>query len=166
MMYTRQHFLDSILHEAKVIKHLATKVPDAQLDYRPTPKQRSTLELLRYLTTGALVPTLFAINRTWDHAQEIGAAAESLTAEEFPAAMDAQMERIVAAVNAVSEEDFLTRDAAMPWGTPCKLGQALVDMVLKCLVAYRMQLFLYCKASGASEIGPPQCWMGIDPPAA
>jgi hypothetical protein len=37
-------------------------------------------------------------------------------------------------------------------------------MSLKTLVAYRMQLFLYLKSCGVSEIGPANCWAGVDAP--
>lgn len=37
--------------EVRVLLHLTSKIDLATLDYRPTPKQRSTIELLRYLTT-------------------------------------------------------------------------------------------------------------------
>jgi hypothetical protein len=79
--------------------------------------------------------------------------------------MDAQCRRIEEALEPVSEEDLWNADRAMPWGTPVKMGQGLVDMVVKCLAAYRMQLFLYAKAAGAHQLGPANCWMGVDPPA-
>src|SRR5262252_6655338 len=40
-----QHGID----EGRILLHLAGKIDRKQLDYRPTPKQRSTIELLRYL---------------------------------------------------------------------------------------------------------------------
>ena len=39
-----------------------------------------------------------------------------------------------------------------------------MDMTLKCFVAYRMQFFLYVKACGVSDIGPANCWAGVDMP--
>mgnify|MGYP005725594825 FL=1 len=42
--------IESIEHETTVIKHLASKISSDVLDYRPTPSQRSMLELLQYLT--------------------------------------------------------------------------------------------------------------------
>jgi hypothetical protein len=33
--------------------------------------------------------------------------------------------------------------------------------VLKTLVAYRMQLFLYAKQAGNADIGPADCWAGV-----
>ncbi len=58
----------------------------------------------------------------------------------------------------------MERDASCPWGTPVKLGEALVRTVLYTYVAYRMQLFLYAKESGNADIGPANCWVGVDAP--
>ena len=38
-------------------------------------------------------------------------------------------------------------------------------VVLRCLIAYRMQLFLHAKASGASALTTWNCWYGVDAPA-
>ena len=35
--------------------------------------------------------------------------------------------------------------------------------VIKFLVAYRMQLFMYLKGMGRTDLGTPQCWLGADP---
>jgi hypothetical protein len=163
-MITRDQLIASMRHEAKVIKHLATKVPAGKLEWRPTPKQRSTLELLRYLTTCAVVPVKSMIHGGWEHAAAIEQASQSLSPAEFAHAMDAQMDEVEREIRAVPEQDFLTKGSTMPWGTPTKLGVALVDCGLKTLVAYRMQLFLYAKESGNADLGPANCWVGVDPP--
>jgi hypothetical protein len=151
-------------HETKVIQHLATKVPSAQLDWRPTPGQRSTLELLRYLTTCALVPTRAMIAGNWDDAEALENASGDVTPGDFAAAMDRQMQAVEQAIRAIPDEDLLTKATTAPWGTPTVLGISLVDYCLKPLVAYRMQLFLYAKESGNAALGPANCWVGRDPP--
>jgi hypothetical protein len=163
-MITRDQLLQSMRHEVKVIRHLAGKVPAGKLDWRPTPKQRSTIELMRYLTTCAIVPVKAMISGEWDHAEAMEKASESVTAEGFAAAMDAQMAAVEDAIGAIPERDFLAKAAAMPWGAPTVLGISLVDCGLKPLVAYRMQLFLYAKESGAADLGPANCWVGVDAP--
>lgn len=163
-MITRDQLLATMRHETNVVKHLAKKVPAGALDWRPTPKQRSTLELMRYLTTCAVVPVKSMIHGGWEHAEAIEKASESVTPEDFAAAMDAQMKELEREIGAVPEKDFLEKAATMPWGTPTKLGLALVDCGVKPLVAYRMQLFLYAKQSGAADIGPADCWAGVSPP--
>jgi hypothetical protein len=163
-MITRDQLLASMRHETNVVKHLATKVPAGKLDWRPTPKQRSTLELMRYLTTCAIVPVKSMIDGGWNHAEAMEKASESVTPTNFAAAMDAQMAAVESAIRAIPEKDLLTKPATMPWGSPTVLGISLIDCGLKPLVAYRMQLFLYAKESGAADIGPANCWVGVDGP--
>ena len=50
MIITKPELLASLQKEVRILLHLASKVDRGKLDYRPTPKQRSTLELLQYLS--------------------------------------------------------------------------------------------------------------------
>src|SRR4030095_10165137 len=50
MVLTKAEFLSSLQKEARILGHLADKVDPSMVDYRPTPKQRSSLELLRYMS--------------------------------------------------------------------------------------------------------------------
>ena len=165
-MFTKAQFLDTCRFETRIIQHLAGKVPPGRLDWRPTPKQRSTLELLRYLTTCALVPAKAMVSGSWEHAEPLEKAAEAVTPEGFSAAMDAQMKALEALVAPIPERDLLEKKAELPWGAPNQLGEALVNTVVKPLVAYRMQLFLYAKESGNADLGPANCWVGVDAPTA
>ena len=45
-MLDRHDVLDSMLREIRITRHLVEKVPPGGMDLRPTPGQRSTLELL------------------------------------------------------------------------------------------------------------------------
>ncbi len=47
MVLTKNELIQSLQHEVGILLHLSSKVGPAKLDYRPTPKQRSLLELLR-----------------------------------------------------------------------------------------------------------------------
>src|SRR4051794_39886795 len=49
MVLTKEELIESLRTEIKILIHLAGKVETPMLEYRPTPKQRSTLELLQYL---------------------------------------------------------------------------------------------------------------------
>jgi len=51
MVLTKDELVGSLKHEVRILLHLASKVDPAKLDYRPTAKQRSTLELLQYAAT-------------------------------------------------------------------------------------------------------------------
>src|SRR6476620_10431879 len=50
MVLTKSELIGSLQNEVRILLHLASKIDRAQLDYRPTPKQRSTIELLKYLS--------------------------------------------------------------------------------------------------------------------
>jgi hypothetical protein len=161
-VFTKDQFLASCAHEIRVIKHLATKIPEGSLDWRPSPSQRSTLELLRYLATCAVVPAIAMVRGSWEHAEAAEKEAETVLPSTFAQAMDLQEKRLREVVEAVPEDDLATRPAVLPWGEPNVLGQALVNTVLKALTAYRMQLFLHAKASGNPALGPADCWVGVE----
>jgi len=159
-MIDKKQFLASLRHEFAVIKHLAKQVPEGQLDYRPTPGQRTTLELLRYHTGQALVTTIFSITGKWDHYDAIAAATAQVQPADFAKAMDKQFQAIVKQLAPFSDASLKKKKAKTWWGKSCTLGEALVYLVLNAAVAYRMQLFLYAKASGASHLGSSDCWAG------
>jgi hypothetical protein len=159
---TKEQLLDSMRMESHIIKHLAEKIPAHKMDWRPTPGQRSIRELLQYLTLAAILPAKNLITNDWEHAEAMNAAAEKVTPETFAAAMDAQMEQLEELLADVDVASALETDRQMPWGAPVKQGAGFVDMVLKCLVAYRMQLFLYAKESGLTELSSANCWVGVD----
>jgi hypothetical protein len=159
-MLTRDQFLESCAHETRVIQHIATKLPAGSLDYRPTEPQRSMIELMQYMTVLALPPMAYLQDGNWDRAPQFGEGLEEIHAGIFADAMDEQLE----AVRAMCPEGGFDEPTAMPWGAPCTVGEFLVNAVLKAYACYRMQFFLYVKASGATALGPAQCWVGIDPP--
>jgi hypothetical protein len=47
MVLTKSELITSLQHEVRILRHLAGKIDRSQWDYRPTPRQRSTIELLR-----------------------------------------------------------------------------------------------------------------------
>src|SRR5262245_11661389 len=89
-MLTKAQCLDLCSHEVRVIRHLAKKVLPGTLDWRPTPAQRSTIELLRYLTTAAIVPACAMIAGTWDGAEEAEKASDALGIDDIDAALERQ----------------------------------------------------------------------------
>ncbi len=163
-MISKQEILDSMKHETKIIKHLATKLKTEHLDYRPTANQRSMNELLQYLTFCALTPMLNIVNGNWEHAEGIAKKSTNVNLENFGEAMDKQVAEIEKELNKFSEKELAEKDATLPWGTPVKAGIALVEMVIKTYSAYRMQFFLYAKSAGLTELNSWDCWIGTDRP--
>jgi len=146
--------------EMEIIKHLYTKVDANKLDYRPTEKQRSTLELLQYLGHFAKMSTTAYIAGSQDVYMELLKNVELVTYENFLAKMDEQIKFVKEAIGALSEDD-MKRESTI-WGNTSTLAMQLLG-VLKNAVAYKMQLFLYIKASGNSSIGTSNVWAGKDP---
>ena len=56
MVLTKSELLTALQNESRILMHLIGKIDRSAIDYRPTPKQRSTLDLLRYLSL--MGPTL------------------------------------------------------------------------------------------------------------
>ena len=122
------------------------------LDYRPTPKQRSTLELLQYLSI--MGPTLIAAAKAgrFDPAAWT-AAQESSQARDFTqtmAVIAAQVELYPELLADISDTDL--RQEIEMFGRKSSLGQFLVNVVVAGYAAYRTQLFLYLKSCGASAV--------------
>ena len=76
--------------------------------------------------------------------------------------MDLQKQEIKAFFDSVTERELETKDALLPVGGTQLLGQAILDLPFKWLAAYKLQLFLYAKATGSADIGTANAWMGID----
>ncbi|TND10094.1 MAG: hypothetical protein FD123_342 [Bacteroidetes bacterium] len=162
-MISRHDMLDAIIKECEICKHLYTKIPADTFDFRPTPGQRSTLELLRYLSICGSAPLHVVLNGSdWSLWKSFSERSATMTAEEFPAAMDRQIEEIKNLFAAIADTDLRSLDVKHPRGEVMKLGTGIVRMPLGWLTAYRMQLFLYAKQSGASDIGTSNNWAGVD----
>lgn len=162
-MINRQQFLECVLSECNISKHLFSKIQADAYDFRPTENQRSTSELLRYLAVcGSASMHVMLNNSDWKTWKPYTERISEMKPEDFPAAMDAQMAEITRMINSVAEEDFTAKEAKNPMGETMTLGLGLIRMTLGWLTAYRMQLFLYAKQSGAPEIGTSNNWAGTD----
>jgi hypothetical protein len=161
-MLDKNDVLDAILTECDIALHLYGKLPEGSLEYRPTPEQRSTEELLRYLSFCAIGGARTMVEGDWDGYGEVAQRAERQAAEDFPSAMERQKEELRALFDGISDADFSEKSATTPLGEQVKLCRGLLDLPLKWMVGYRMQLFLYAKAAGNKDIGTANCWAGID----
>ena len=159
-MISRELFIESIQAEVTLIKHLHTKLPKANLDYRPTPTQRSLGELLAYIPCTAASPHFFVSGDM----SNIRASMDKIQADaknDFLGTLDREVDGFIKLVNSFKESDFTTKQATLPTGQKVKVGTALLNFGLKFLTAYRMQLFLYLKA-GQPELSTLNCWVGVD----
>jgi hypothetical protein len=165
VVLTKDELIGKLLHELRILLHLISKVDPAKLDYRPTPTQRSLLELLQYLTIFGPIH-LRTIKAgvcdmdVWRDTCTQEAAAKRRNLSQIKDALSAQSALFVELLGSISDADL--RSAMEMFGNRASRGSRLVWMVLCHYVAYRMQLFLYLKACGREELSTMNLWAGVD----
>ena len=164
-MLNKNDLLDALTREIDLTRHLMTKVEGERLNYRPTEGQRTTLELLRYLSFCGLGGSMAMADGNWDRYKELAAKSETLTAEQIPGALDEQERELRAFYGELTDDQFANQEATTPLGEKLSLGRALLEAPVKWMTAYRMQLFLYAKAAGDASLSTYNCWGGMDKPA-
>jgi hypothetical protein len=164
MVLTKEELISSLQNEVRILVHLCTKIDRNQLDYRPTPKQRSMIELLRYLSI--MGPGLIgAIKAGAFDGAAWGAASAAANAKDFDqvlATIEGQSAIYAETLGAFSVADF--RGEIAMFGPPASRGSIIVNMVLGGCTAYRTQLFCYLKACGRDELNTMNLWAGVDGP--
>jgi hypothetical protein len=164
MVLTKEELIASLQNEVRILVHLAGKVDKSKLDYRPTPTQRTTLELLQYMAM--MGPTLVAIIKTAEFATNwgpAGEAAKKMSYDDAVAAIQKQSDEYARLLSGWTEADF--RGEVDMFGRKSSRGALLVNMVLGGCAAYRTQLFCYLKSCGRDELSTMNLWAGRDRPA-
>ena len=165
MVMTKSELIGSLKNEVRILLHLASKIDPAKLDYRPTAKQRSTLDLLRYLSMMGPVIVEHAKEGKFD-TERWGKAETEAMAQSFDETIariteqSALYERLLLSI---SDADM--RTTINMFGEDQSRGAFLVNLVLSGCAAYRTQLFVYLKACGREELGTYDLWAGMDAPA-
>jgi hypothetical protein len=162
-MYTKENFLNTLSHEFAVIKHLAEKIPPQTQGYKPTEGQRTTLELIQYLSVVFGVATKAIVTGDMSVFGTDMPVSANTSLENFSEMMDKQNQLIQSLISPMTDEDMAMTMNMFNQGEKQK-GVYLIDSVLKWIVAYKMQLFLYIKASGNSAISTSNLWAGVDRP--
>ena len=164
MALTKAELIASLQNEVRILLHLASKIDRAKLDYRPTANQRSTIELLKYLTV--MGPALVRAAKTgvfdtvgWTEAEK---AAQERDLAQTLAALGAHVDVYASLLGGMSEADL--RGEVEMFGAKSSRGAFIVNQVLCGCAAYRTQLFLYLKASGRPELNTMNLWAGMDAP--
>lgn len=164
MVLTKEELVASLQNEIRIVLHLTSKIDRAQLDYRASPKQRSTLELLRYMSMMAPALLVSIKAGAFDVAAFEAArkAAESADFDTLLAMIGKQSNDLAALLDGYSDADL--RGEIEMFGRKATRGYFIVNMVLCAFAAYRMQLFLYLKACGREELNTMNLWAGVDGP--
>ena len=167
MVLTKSELIASLQNEARILLHLAEKVEPTMRDYRPTPKQRSTSELLQYLTI--MGPELVKAGKAGGFNVEAWTAAEKAAKlrdwDQTVAALATQSDQYATLLGEWTDADFRADIDPFGRGKTSK-GAFLVNMVLSGHAAYRTQLFCYLKSCGREELSTMNLWGGMDAPVA
>jgi len=166
VVLSKDELLATLQHEVRLVLHLASKADPARLDYRPTPKKRSTIELLRYFVIVGPIHMHAVMAGAIDmNAWRAAWATEEARVKEMPletvtdeiGRLPARFEQLLAPA---SDSDL--RQEIELFGSKASRGSWLVNLVLLHYTAYRMQLFLYLKSSGREELNTLNLWVGVD----
>jgi hypothetical protein len=165
MVLTKPELVSSLQNEVRILLHLAGKLDPASAEYRPTPKQRSAVELLKYLTIMGPELIKAAQRGSFDPASWTVAerAAEARDFEQTVATIADQGQLYATLLDGLSDEDL--RQEVDLFGGRSTRGVFIVNNVLCGHAAYRTQLFLYLKSCGREELNTLNLWAGMDMPA-
>ena len=162
MALTKDELVTSLQNEVRIFLHLCSKIDREKLDYRPTAKQRSTIELLRYMSVmapqviGSIKAGAFDVPG-W---QAANAAAGAAGLDEVLAAIGKQSAEFAEVLGGVSDDDL--RGEIEMFGRKASRGSLIVNIALCGFAAYRTQLFIYLKACGREELNTMNLWAGVD----
>jgi hypothetical protein len=163
MVLNKQELIGSLQNEIRILLHLAGKIDRNKLDYRPTPKQRSTLELLQYLSI--MGPGLLRAIKAggFDQAAwgDAVATSKAMNFDQVLGAIEKQSSFYAEFIEQFTDADLRGEVNLFGRGNVSK-GSTIVNMILCGHAAYRTQLFLYLKASGRDELNTVNLWAGID----
>lgn len=165
MVLSKDELVGLLAHEINVLRHLITKIDATSVDYRPTEKQRSSIEVVRYLALQG--PALVGAIKTgafdgpaWGAAQK---DIDAMDLHALDATLAAQPAWFAEHIGAMTDEDM--RGVIQLFGPPGTRGSHFVSLVLANFAAYRTQLFCYLKLCGRAELTTSNLWGGVDAPA-
>lgn len=163
-MITKEYLTSALTRECDIAVHLFSKLRPESYEYRPSPQQRSTTELLQYLSVIGIAGLHVLAENSMKPFEDAVARTRSQAPGQFPEAMARQKSEIEKFFQRYDETALRTQQATLPWRETMPLGAAIVHAPVKWLAAYKLQLFLYAKATGATAIGTANAWAGMDMP--
>ena len=164
MVLTKDELIAALKNEVRILLHLAGKIDRKQLDYRPTPKQRSTIELLRYLSVmGPMIVKAVKAGAFDGPAWQAAAAeADKMNLDQVLASIATHSSTYETLVSSFSDADFRAEVDLFGGGQKSSKGANIVYLALGGCAAYRTQLFCYLKACGREELNTMNLWGGMD----
>src|SRR5687768_8980832 len=132
-MITKEQLLASMLREIDICVHLYSKLTPEAMSYQPSPAQRTTIELLRYLAVIGIAASHCLKVGDWKAFAPYSERVKEMPPEGFPAAMEQQKREIEELFTSTSDEAMRTQEAKLPAGVVFPLGAALMEAPLKWL---------------------------------
>ena len=158
-MLSKDHIRDNIVNEYKIIKQLVTKLPEGAEDYRISDNQRSTIELLRYVTLMGPGVIHAGNDNGFAWIGENAAATENLSMADIPSHLDGAIGEINTLFGNMSDEDFENRAVSVEGMGDWTMQTWLLNTVVKFVPAYKLMLFNHAKAAGNGDIGTWDAWI-------
>ena len=164
MVLTKTELVACLQNEVRILLHLIGKIDRSAIDYRPTPKQRSTLDLLRYLSI--MGPTLIRMANNQADFTTWKAENEAAGARNFDqtVAKIAEQKQTYETLLAGMSDETLRSEIDNFDGAKTSRGVFILKYVVQGHAAYRTQLFLYLKSCGCEELNTRNLWGGVDAP--
>ncbi len=160
-MFTKEEVWNSFASDFSIIKHLAEKAHIDTHTYKPSEKQRTMVELMQYMSImGVGILSIILSGEQGDFAPFLERS-KLVTGENFVQKMDEQ-ETEMKEVFMKFDDAELEKELDM-WGMKQKKSLRILNL-MKIVASYKMQLFLYVKASGRHDIGTSNLWAGMDMP--
>lgn len=159
-MINKEVFISSLEHEIRVIRHLGMKIKLEMLSYRPSPSQRSLIELLQYLSYVLETSVEAVITKDGSLYKARSEAAQETTLENFDERMHQQAVRIREMITSLPDDAM--EEMVDLWVTQTR-AMHLLNSTLKWSVAYKMQLFQYLKQGFDLPLKTSNLWAGMDP---
>jgi len=160
----KEVLLNSLIKELLIVKRLSTKIAEEHSNYRVKEGVRSNLELCQYLSTaGTSILGFWMKSDDRDYKTyfaELSSYSNRLTIAEIPAAMDAQVELAKQLFSQFSEEELWSKQVGLPWdpSNQFTLAQGILDIGIKWMTAYKLQLFLSIKMNSKEVLNTGDAW--------
>jgi hypothetical protein len=163
-MITEKEYEGVIRNEYRIQRHLYSLVDHDKLDFRFSPTQRSTLEVLQYLATIGSAYISGILQGNMSGFGQVTERQKAVTAANFLHKLDEEEKHVIELLKKFSTKDLDESVDLFKLGNPMRKAQWLMS-VLQVLSAYRLQLFLQIKAStGRTDIGTADLWTGASMP--
>ena len=157
-MLSKNDIRDTLVNEYQVIKQLISKLPEGSEEYRISPTQRSTIELVRYLSLVGPAIVHAANDNGFAWFGENAPKVESLTLAEAPTYIDGAVAEMQHLFDGMSDEDFANREVHVEGMGDWTVQTWLLNTACKFLPAYKLMLFHHAKACGNTELDTWDSW--------